>query len=66
MSGKYGQTGKPYTIGNAHINIDDDFIIATLLAVVGLLGAKFPDFDKHTAATAEKIYGQIKQENPST
>lgn len=66
MSDKYGQTGKAYTLGNAQLKVDDEFVLATILAVVGLLSASIPDFDTHTAATAARIYEQLKQQTPST
>lgn len=66
MSDSYGRSGKAYTLGNAQLKVDDEFILATLLAVVGILSASIPNFDTQTAATAARIYEQLKQETPNT
>jgi len=65
MSSGYGFNGKEYKIGNATLKIDDDFIVATLLAVVGQLALHIQGFDEKTAATAEKIYDEIQQHTPN-
>lgn len=66
MSSGYGSTGKQYEIGNATLKIDDEFIIATLLAMVGLLSQHIQGFDEKTAGTAEKIYDEIKRHTTDT
>lgn len=63
MSDKYGETGKEYTLGNTHIKVDDDFILATLLAIVGVLTRHIPQFDEQASATAARIYEEIKKTN---
>jgi len=63
MSDKYGETGKEYSFGNAQIKIDDEFIIATVLAIVGVLTVHIQGFDEQTSQTAARIYEAIKQQN---
>jgi hypothetical protein len=63
MSDKYGETGKLYTLGEASIKVDDDFILATVLAVVGVLSHHINGFDQQASETAARIYEEIKRQN---
>jgi hypothetical protein len=62
---KYGENGKEYNIGGTPLKVDDEFILATLLAIVGLMQQIIPKFDDMASATASKIYDEI-QKNKST
>ena len=63
MSDKYGETGRPYTLGEATLKVDDDFILATLLAIVGVLSVHIQGFDEQASQTAARIYEEIKRQN---
>jgi hypothetical protein len=60
---EYGQNGKPYTVGNTEIKVDDDFILATILAIVGVLTQHIPQFDEQTSTVAARIYEEIQKTN---
>lgn len=62
----YGENGKEYKIGESVIKIDDEFIVATILAVVGVLQTMIPNFDELASATASRIYDEIKKDNQNT
>ena len=62
----YGENGKEYFIGETSLKIDDEFVIATVLAVVGVLQTIIPNFDELASATASRIYDEIKKDNINT
>ena len=61
----YGENGKEYTIGETTLKVDEEFILATILAVVGVLQTMIPKFDELASVTASKIYDEIKKNNPN-
>jgi hypothetical protein len=63
---KYGENGKEYNIGGTPLKVDDEFILATLLAIVGLMQQIIPKFDDMASATASKIYDEIQKNKPTT
>ena len=63
---KYGENGKEYSIGGVPLKVDDEFILATLLAIVGLMQQIIPKFDDMASTTASKIYDEIKKNHTNT
>lgn len=59
----YGAQGKKINIGGTELHIDDEFIIATLLAVVAVLNQIHLGIDDHISVTGQKIYDEIIKTN---
>jgi hypothetical protein len=66
MSDKYGETGKEYAVGETTLKVDDEFTLATMLAIVGVVTTYIPKFDEQVSAVAEKIYEEIKKNSINT
>lgn len=62
----YGRNdnGRKLKIGDAEIWVDDDFIHATLLAVVTVLNSMFDNFDEIVSTVAAGIYDEIQKNRP--
>jgi len=60
----YGEQGTEYDIGGTVLKVDEEFILATILAMVALLKDVLPNFDETTSAVASRIYDEIKQTKP--
>jgi len=60
---QYGAKGKLFDIGGTTINIDDEFMIATLLAVISVLNAMYPSLDEKVSEVGQKIYDEITKTN---
>jgi len=58
----YGEKGDTYIIGEATLKIDDEFIVATLLALVNVLTQIIPEFDDAVSQVSAKIYEQIQKQ----
>lgn len=64
----YGKTGKPYNIEGTEFNVDDKFVIATLMAIIYALkeiNKDYPSIDAAIENLAGEIYEQIKEVEPS-
>lgn len=61
---KYGtsENGRKINLGGGEISIDDDFIVATVLATIAMLNLLFPDIDQKISAIAASIYDEITKE----
>jgi hypothetical protein len=60
----YGKTGKPYIIEETEFNVDEKFILSTLMAVIVAIRETNPDYpsiDTAIEKLAESIYEQIKE-----
>ena len=62
----YGENGTEYDIGGTVLKVDDEFILATILAIVALMKDVIPDFDETASAVASRIYDEIKKNNINT
>lgn len=63
MSDEYGFNGRPIQLGGVTLKVDDDFVVATLLAIVGVLSIHVHGFDDEVSATASRIYDEIRKQN---
>jgi len=61
---KYGssENGRKINLGGGEISVDDDFIVATILATVAMLNLMFPDIDQKISNIAAGIYDEITKE----
>ena len=59
----YGARGKKIDIGGTELQIDDEFMIATLLAVIAVLNTLHPTIDEHISTVGQKIYDEITKTN---
>lgn len=59
----YGEEGREYKIAGETVNIDDKFVIATLMAVVFMLNQlhETPDLDAVIEGVARAIYNEIEE-----
>jgi len=62
----YGENGKEYRIADSTLKVDDEFLLATILAIVGVLQTMIPNFDELASATASRIYDEIKKDQQNT
>lgn len=53
--------GTQVVIGGAELMVDDDFQLATMLAIVAVLNQVFPDIDQIISTTAANIYDEIQK-----
>ena len=63
----YGEVGKQYIVGGELISVDEKFMIATLMAVIYVLGelADGPQIDNLVEGVARAIYNEIQEVEPS-
>jgi hypothetical protein len=59
----YGARGKKIDIGGTELQVDDEFLVATLLAVIAVLNTLHPSIDEHISAVGQKIYDEITKTN---
>jgi len=61
---KYGssENGRKINLGGGEISVDEDFIVATILATVAMLNILFPDIDEKISNIAAGIYDEITKE----
>ena len=59
----YGARGKKIDIGGTELQIDDEFMVATLLAVIAVLNTLHQTIDKHISTVGQKIYDEITKAN---
>jgi hypothetical protein len=60
----YGKMGKPYIIEGTEFNVDEKFLLATLMSVIVAIRETNPDYpniDTTIEKLAESIYEQIKE-----
>lgn len=60
----YGKMGKPYIIEGTEFNVDEKFLLATLMSVIVAIRETNPDYpniDTAIEKLAESIYEQIKE-----
>lgn len=57
----YGEEGKEYMMGDTPMKVNDEFMLASILAVVGILSTHIQGFDEHVAATAARIYEELRK-----
>jgi hypothetical protein len=57
----YGEEGKEYRMGETPMKVNDEFMLASILAVVGILSAHIQGFDEQVAATASRIYDELRK-----
>lgn len=60
----YGKIGKPYIIEETEFNVDEKFLLATLMSVIVAIRETNPDYpniDTAIEKLAESIYEQIKE-----
>jgi hypothetical protein len=60
----YGKTGKLYSIEGTEFNVDDKFVISTLMAIIYALkemNKEYPSIDAAIENLAGEIYEQIKE-----
>lgn len=65
----YGENGKQYLIGGEVISVDEKFMIATLMAVIFVLGeiSDGPQIDNLVEGVARAIYNEIQEvQHPGT
>lgn len=56
------ENGRKINLGGGQISVDDDFIVATILATVAMLNMLFPDIDEKISQIAANIYDEITKE----
>lgn len=64
----YGKKGTPYILEGVEFNVDQKFIVATLMAIIVSIREMNPDYpsvDSAIEKLAESIYEQIKEVEPS-
>lgn len=65
----YGKNGTPYQLEGTEFQVDEKFIIATLMAIIvsirELCKDEYPSIDSAIEHMAESIYEQIKEVEPS-
>ncbi|CAB4139888.1 hypothetical protein UFOVP355_43 [uncultured Caudovirales phage] len=64
----YGKIGKAYDINGTEFNVDDKFVLSTLMAIIVSIREMNPDYpsvDSAIEKLAESIYEQIKEVEPS-
>lgn len=65
----YGKKGTPYILEGVEFNVDQKFIIATLMAIIVSIREtnqdEYPAIDSAIEHLAESIYEQIKEVEPS-
>jgi len=59
----YGAQGKKINIGGTELSVDEEFIVATLLAVIAVLNNLHPSIDEHISVVGQKIYDEITKTN---
>jgi len=59
----YGANGKKINIGGTELLVDDEFIVATLLAVIAVLNMTNQGIDDQISAVGQKIYDEITKTN---
>ena len=59
----YGAQGKKINIGGTELQIDDEFMVATLLAVIAVLNTIHTGIDDHISTVGQKIYDEITKTN---
>ncbi len=59
----YGAQGKKINIGGTELQIDDEFMVATLLAVIAVLNTIHTGIDDHISVIGQKIYDEITKTN---
>jgi hypothetical protein len=59
----YGARGKKIDIGGTELQIDDEFMVATLLAVIAVLNTIHTGIDEHISIVGQKIYDEITKAN---
>lgn len=59
----YGEKGVTYNIGEVTLQIDDEFMVATLLAIVAVINQMIPEFDDIVSQVGANIYDQIKKQD---
>lgn len=59
----YGAQGKKIDIGGTELQIDDEFMVATLLAVIAVLNTIHAGIDEHISIVGQKIYDEITKAN---
>lgn len=60
----YGKIGKPYLIEGTEFNVDEKFLLATLMSVIVAIreiNPEYPNIDTAIEKLAESIYEQIKE-----
>jgi hypothetical protein len=60
----YGKMGKPYLIEGTEFNVDEKFLLSTIMAVIVAIRETNPDYpniDTAIEKLAESIYEQIKE-----
>lgn len=56
---EYGSKGNKYKIGEMELLIDEEFIVATLLAIVSVLNEIYPKIDEQISIMGSGIYREI-------
>ena len=59
----YGAQGKKIDIGGTELQIDDEFMVATLLAVIAVLNTIHIGIDDKISSVGQKIYDEITKAN---
>jgi len=59
----YGANGKKINIGGTELLVDDEFIVATLLAVIAVLNMTNQGIDDQISVVGQKIYDEITKTN---
>ena len=55
----YGAQGKKIDIGGTELQIDDEFMVATLLAIITVLNTIHIGIDDKISVVGQKIYDEI-------
>ena len=55
----YGAQGKKINIGGTELQIDDEFMVATLLAIITVLNTIHIGIDDKISVVGQKIYDEI-------
>jgi hypothetical protein len=65
----YGKNGTPYNLEGTEFQVDQKFIVSTLMAIIVALREinqeNYPSLDAAIENMAESIYEQIKEVEPS-
>jgi hypothetical protein len=54
---------KKIDIGGTELQVDDEFMVATLLAIIAVLNTIHAGIDEHISVVGQKIYDEITKTN---
>jgi len=60
---RYGANGKKINIGGTELYIDDEFMMATILAIIAVLNTMNQGIDEQISVVGQRIYDEITKTN---